>query len=104
MPSSGGTVDIEWDVASVTVPMSRVELIVNGEIKESKAVDSKKASGSWRFKAEKSSWVALLVRGNYPDKPEIIVHTDQQNPEASLQSILSELIKLDLIPVTTLLP
>ena len=38
-----------------------------------------------------------------PDKPEIIVRTDEENPEESLQSILTELVKLDLIPVKTLL-
>ena len=38
MSASGGTVDVTWQVASVTVPMSRVELIVNGEIRESVAV------------------------------------------------------------------
>ena len=38
MTASGGTVDVTWEVASVTVPMSRVELVVNGEIRESVAV------------------------------------------------------------------
>ncbi len=37
MPAGGGTVDVTWQVASVTVPMSRVELVVNGEIRESAA-------------------------------------------------------------------
>jgi hypothetical protein len=52
--------------------MSRVELIVNGEIRESVAVAPDQASGSWRHKVEQSSWLALLVRGHYADKPEII--------------------------------
>ena len=72
MPLSGGTVDISWEVASITVPISRVELIVNGEVRESETVSPDKGKGHWRFKAEKSSWVALLVRGHYHDKPEII--------------------------------
>jgi hypothetical protein len=72
MSSGGGTVDISWEVASVTVPMSRVELVVNGEIAESVAVSPDNASGNWRVKVNKSSWYALLVRGHYPDKPEII--------------------------------
>ena len=72
MSPGGGTVDISWEVASVTVPMSRVELIVNGEIAESLAVSPEKAEGNWRVKVDKSSWYALLVRGHYPDKPEII--------------------------------
>jgi hypothetical protein len=32
MKRGGGTVDVEYDLASVTIPMSRVDLIVNGEI------------------------------------------------------------------------
>ncbi|MBW2366972.1 MAG: CehA/McbA family metallohydrolase [Deltaproteobacteria bacterium] len=72
MSSTGATVDIAWEVASVTVPISRVELVVNGEIRESVAVSGQTQMGSWRIKVEKSAWLALLVRGHYPDKPEII--------------------------------
>ena len=72
MSASGGTVDVDWKVASVTVPMSRVELVVNGEIRESVAVSQDMDQGNWSFKVEKSSWLALLVRGHYADKPEII--------------------------------
>ena len=76
LPSSGGTVDITWEAASITVPMSRVELIVNGEVKESVSVSKLKGNGSRSFKVSKSSWIALLVRGQYHDKPEIIAaHT-----------------------------
>ena len=38
MTSRGGTVDVTWQAASVTIPMTRVELVVNGEIRESVAV------------------------------------------------------------------
>ena len=72
MSSTGGTVDVTWELASVTVPMSRVELIVNGEIRESRAVDPKQDAGHWSVKVDRSSWLALLVRGHYRDKPEII--------------------------------
>ncbi len=70
--ASGGTVDVAWSVESVTVPMSRVELVVNGEISHSQGVDPERAQGHWSVKIERSSWVALLVRGHYPGKPEII--------------------------------
>jgi hypothetical protein len=72
MSSHGGTVDVVWQVASVTVPMSRVELVVNGEIRESVAVAPDAAAGGWSVRVDKSSWLALLVRGHYPDQPEII--------------------------------
>jgi len=47
-------------------------LIVNGEIRESLAVPPGEKSGHWALKVDKSSWLALLVRGHYADKPEII--------------------------------
>ncbi|MFB3902009.1 MAG: CehA/McbA family metallohydrolase [Acidobacteriota bacterium] len=72
MPPGSGTVDVEWQVASVTVPMSRVDVIVNGVVRESRQVDAGQDQGHWAVKIDKSSWVALLVRGHYPDKPEII--------------------------------
>lgn len=76
MPSSGGTVCVNWEVASVTTPMTRVELIVNGEVRESASVSLWEGSGSWNLKISGSSWIALLVRGKYHDKPEIIAaHT-----------------------------
>jgi hypothetical protein len=76
MSPNGGTVNITWEVASVTLPMTRIELIVNGEVKESVSVSDWKGNGSWSLKVSGSSWIALLVRGKYPDKPEIIAaHT-----------------------------
>jgi hypothetical protein len=72
LSSGGGTLDVTWNVASATVPMSRVELMINGEIRESKSVQPREDSGSWSIKVDKSSWIALMVRGHYADKPEII--------------------------------
>ena len=73
MASDGGTIQVEWEVASVTLPMSRLELMINGEVCESLAVTSENKSGFWSVKVEKSCWLALLVRGHYADKPEIIL-------------------------------
>ena len=72
MTANGGKVDVTWQVASVTLPMSLVELVVNGEIRESAAVGPENGSGHWSVQVDKSAWLALLVRGHYPDKPEII--------------------------------
>jgi hypothetical protein len=52
--------------------MSRVELVVNGEIRHSERVDPERAQGHLSVKIERSSWVAMLVRGHYPDRPEIV--------------------------------
>ena len=72
MPAGGGSVDVEWDLASVTIPISRVELIVNGEIRESMETGPSHGKGHWRIDLKRSSWLALLVRGHHNDKPEII--------------------------------
>ena len=72
MAAGGGRVDVAWQVASVTVPVSRVELLVNGEIRESVTVGPDRAGGSWSVQVDQSSWLALLVRGHYAGKPEIV--------------------------------
>jgi hypothetical protein len=72
MPAGGGTVDVTWNAASLTIPMTRAELIVNGEIRESLAIPPGSGSGTWRVRIEKSSWLALLIRGQYHDQPEVI--------------------------------
>ena len=72
LPVGGGTLDVHWEVASVTIPVSRVELIINGEVRESVTVHPEGGRGNWSINVPKSAWLALLVRGHYPDKPEII--------------------------------
>ncbi len=69
---SGGTVTAAWKVASVTIPISRVDLVVNGEIRESRTVPAGGGSGQWTVNLERSSWLALLVRGHYADQIEVI--------------------------------
>jgi hypothetical protein len=72
MSARGGTVDVTWHVASVTIPLTRVELVVNGEVRESQTVPPEQDSGHWSVRLDRSSWLALLVRGQYADKPEMI--------------------------------
>jgi hypothetical protein len=72
MSRNGGTVHVHYEVASVVLPMTRVDLIVNGEVRESRAVKPGSDSGDWKVKLERSSWLAILVRGQYPGRPEMI--------------------------------
>ena len=72
LSASGGTVDVIWNVASATVPMTRVELIVNGEIREAQSVKTDEDGGHWSVPVNSSAWLALLVRAKYEDKPEMI--------------------------------
>lgn len=90
LPSTGGSLDITWQVASVTIPMTRVDLVINGEICQSLAVDPQNYSGTWTVQIEKSSWIALLVRGHYSDKPEIIVaHSSPVNIEVAGSTLMA---------------
>ena len=72
MGAGGGTVTVSWEVASVTLPASRVELVVNGEIREGRAVPGEGGRGEWKVKVEKSSWLALLVRGQREGEEAVI--------------------------------
>lgn len=74
IPKSGGTLQVEWKISSVTVPVTKVELVVNGEIREVLCVDPQKGeySGSWPVKADQNCWIALRIRGCQPGKKEII--------------------------------
>ena len=72
MNRAGGTVDVTWRLASVTVPMSRVDLMVNGEIRASNAVRKWEDAGTWSIRIDHSCWIAILVRGHYRDQPEMI--------------------------------
>jgi len=72
LPVGGGTLDVGWEVASATIPVSRVELVVNGEVQAGAPLLYEGGRGSWSVKVPKSAWLALLVRGHYHDKPEMI--------------------------------
>jgi hypothetical protein len=72
LPKNGGTVDVTWQVASVTVPMTRVDLVMNGQVIESQVCKNDSCSGSWSVDVKRSSWLALLIRGQYPGKAELI--------------------------------
>ncbi len=66
MSRGGGTVDVSWTAGSVIAPMSRVELIVNGEIRESQAIDQWEDNGHWSVALDSSSWLTMLVRTQHP--------------------------------------
>jgi hypothetical protein len=70
--SSSATVEVEWKAASVVLPMSRVELVVNGEIRESVSISTEQDQGSWSIPLTRSSWLALLVRGHHAGRSEVI--------------------------------
>jgi hypothetical protein len=55
MSANGGKVDVTWQVASLTIPVSRVELVVNGEIRDSRGASPEGESGYWSVNLDRSS-------------------------------------------------
>jgi hypothetical protein len=75
---SGETLDVCWTVASADIPITRVELVRNGETAETVHLDgyTGERDGEFHANMEESGWLALRVRGHIPGKPEIIIaHT-----------------------------
>ncbi|WP_216624979.1 CehA/McbA family metallohydrolase [Paenibacillus foliorum] len=74
LPASGGTLDVVWEVSTVTVPVTKIELVCNGELREVLTVDSTKGyyAGHWSVPVKESCWVALRIRGMDAEHGEII--------------------------------
>lgn len=77
LPATGGTVNVSWQVESVSLPIDRVELVVGGLTAEQMTVDKQlSAAGSTELKISEPTWIALRVRGSYQGKHgEIAAHT-----------------------------
>ena len=74
LPRTGGTMQVTWSVASVTVPVTQIELVVNGQTREVTRVDPAQGTytGSWSVPVTQNCWLALRVRGGQAGKPEMI--------------------------------
>jgi hypothetical protein len=77
LPPGGGTVEVTWRVASVAVPIERVEVIAGGAVVEEITVGgSRSAGGRAAVRLDRSTWLALRVRGSYRQRPgDIAAHT-----------------------------
>jgi hypothetical protein len=77
LPTSGGTVEVTWKVESVSLPVDAVEIVVGGLAVDSAEVGHVlSAAGSAQVRVDKSTWIALRVRGSYQGKLEdIAAHT-----------------------------
>ncbi len=77
LPTGGGTLNIQWRVESVSLPIEQIEVVVGGLVAEQFTVDHQLvAAGSATVKISASTWVALRVRGSYRNiAGEIAAHT-----------------------------
>jgi hypothetical protein len=76
--SGKANLTIEWDVASVVIPITTVELVKNGETVDSVRLDGMlgERGGYFTVNTQDSAWFALRVRGRVGESVEIITaHT-----------------------------
>ncbi len=66
LPAGGGSVEVEWRVESLRVPLERIELVVEGlVVDDASAGGELSARGRFVAHVGSSTWVALRVRGSY---------------------------------------
>lgn len=66
LPSTGGRVEVEWQVESVRMPINRVEVIVGGLIVDDIDTQARlSAAGRTSISVDRSTWIALRVRGSH---------------------------------------
>ena len=92
LPAGGGTVNVSWQVASVSVPIDQVEIVVGGLAVEQVNVDKTlSASGSAEINVQQSTWIALRVRGSYKgEHGEIAAHTSAVQVLVEGQNIFAQ--------------
>ena len=77
LPAGGGTVNVSWRVASVTMPIDKVEVVVGGFAVQDQSVEGAlTAEGSCTVTVSDSTWIALRVRGSHAGRAgEIAAHS-----------------------------
>ena len=77
LPSGGGTVEVEWRVESLRVPVEAVEIVRGGLVADAVNVGGRSfAHGHTRVNVPRSSWIALRARGSYRrNHDDIAAHT-----------------------------
>jgi hypothetical protein len=103
LPATGGTVNVSWQVESVSLPLNRIEVVVGGLIGEQVTLNQElSASGSVALKITESTWIALRVRGSrHGNLGEIAAHTSavqvlvEQKPLFSKQDAIAVLEQIE---------
>jgi hypothetical protein len=73
LPRGGGTVDVEWLVESLHVPVQAIEVVVGGVIADSTTGDGRfSLRGTAAVAVSRSTWIAVRVRGSLHGRPDDI--------------------------------
>lgn len=71
LPATGGTVAVEWTVESIRLPVRQVEVLVGGRIvQRTRCRGETSLSGTCSVLMDKSSWIAIRVRGSFAEYTE----------------------------------
>jgi len=93
LPESGGTVDVTWRVESVHVPIYGIEVVAGAiiEHEETFAEGVLEARGSAAVAVNRSTWIALRVRGSYGGRVhDIAAHSSAVQVLTGEQEIFSQ--------------
>ena len=71
---NGAALNVEWRTASATMPITKVELVMNGDTVDGVTFDGLlgERSGAFTVNIKESAWLALRVRGRYEGRDEVI--------------------------------
>jgi hypothetical protein len=77
LPAGGGTLQVEWEVESVRLPIERTEVVVGGLVCDDMHVAGRlSARGVAQVRVATSTWIALRIRGSYRNEgDDIACHT-----------------------------
>ncbi|MCA1510414.1 CehA/McbA family metallohydrolase [Bradyrhizobium sp. NBAIM01] len=76
IPSGGGTITVDWRVESLSVPPTRVELVLNGVVVEEWRCDKLSCKGHKALQISASCWLAIRIRGSVAGRAtDIAAHT-----------------------------
>jgi hypothetical protein len=103
LPSGSGTVQVEWEVESLRVPIERVELVVGGLVSDDTSVGGElSASGRAAVPVSRSTWIALRVRGSYRGRADdvaahtsavqVLVHGSELFSEVDSMAVLDQIL------------
>ena len=68
LDKTGGRVTVTWKVETVIHSVTGIELIVNGEVCDGKAISQSRGEGYFEVNVNRSSWICILIRGKFSEK------------------------------------
>lgn len=92
LPAGGGTVQVEWCVESLCMPVDAVEIVVGGLSEDRTRVNAEqRVEGCAQIRVARSTWIAVRVRGSYHNNPDdVAAHTSAVQVRVGGSELFSE--------------